>query len=391
MRAPPLLLLAGWTLCALLTDCRQEAPSAPVGEVVVLGAEDVLHVEVAHLEAGPLLAGTLEPATRATLRAEVAGSAVEVLVDVGDRVTRGQLLCRLEDAERRSALGAADAALHLAKHEAARAAADEARSRRLVDAGAVAARELESAERAAGAARARVEEARTARVVRAQQLDHGAVRAPFAGVVQARLVHVGDVLAPGAPLFMLFDPSTLRLEAYVQSDGLPDLREGLPVIIDVRGSTTPPVRGVLDRIAPAADPLTGQVEVMASVPNQNGALVAGLFTTGRILTDVRDAVAVPAAALLDEASAPAVLRIHHDAVERTPVTPGMRDDVRELVEVVAGLAAGDVVVVGPARTLRPGTRVRLPRAEPITSASPTSLPRDDGARTFPARAAASPP
>lgn len=371
----------GLAMCAVLAlaACNDRAPLLPVDDEMVLGPEDVVEVKQQRIEAGPLISGTLEPAARAYLRAEVPGSVARVDVELGDRVRRGQLLARIEEQGRRSAVGSARQSLRAAEADAAMAERQVERAERLVQAGAAAGQDLEQAQSAVSAARARVEQARAALVTSRDQLTSGDVTAPFDGVVSERLVGVGDVVSPGTPLFALIDPGTMRLAASVPSDALAGLRPGQSVTFEVRGTGARAFRGSLERIAPVADPTTRQVTVLATLQDPEGELVAGLFTTGRVLTEARDAIAIPMAALLDTAGPPTALRVQGERVVLATLRLGLRDDVAEIVEVVEGLSPGDRVLVGAARALRPGTRVRLRGAGDMAAVTP-------GTVTTPARA-----
>jgi RND family efflux transporter MFP subunit len=114
-------------------------------------------------------------------------------------------------------------------------------------------------------------------------------------------------------------------------------------------------------INPAADPVSRSVRVLADVPNADGALRAGLFVKGRILTGRRSGVLqVPRAALLQwdqSRRAARVFVVRQDVAEPRDVTTGR--DAGALVEVVGGLEPGERVVTRGAFLLRPGDRVKV--------------------------------
>lgn len=348
---------------ALTTSCRP-SPTRPAEELpTILGPENVAVVERQRVEAGPLVSGSLEARSMAVLRAEASGSVDEVTVELGDAVKAGQLLVRIEDQGQRDALASAASALQAARadHELARRQVE--RSRRLVAAGALSQENLEQAETAASAARARVAQAQAQVVSSRKQLEGSSVRAPFAGVVSERAVSAGDVVTPGTPLVTVIDPTTMRLQASVPSEQIGLLAKGQEVDFEVRGYPAQPFSGRIDRIAPAAQAATRQVTVLVEIPNPSGRLVAGLFAEGRIVVSAREALVVPFDALLDTAESPSVLRVQgagaETRLEAVPITLGLRDERRERVEVTSGLEDGDVVVVGPARSLKPGAKVQV--------------------------------
>ncbi|HEV2147471.1 MAG TPA: efflux RND transporter periplasmic adaptor subunit, partial [Longimicrobiaceae bacterium] len=231
-------------------------------------------------------------------------------------------------------------------------------------AGAIAERDLEQARNAQNLAQSQLADARARLTQTQEQAAKAVVRAPISGVVSDRPVNAGDVVAPGAALFTIVDPGSMRLEAAVPAAQLGQVRVGAPVRFTVSGYPGRTFTGRVERINPAADPATGQVPVFVSIPNADGALVAGLFAQGRVASEERQALLVPAGAVVEQAGTPVVLRLRGGRAEAAAVRVGATDSETEQVEVVSGLAAGDTILVGAAVGTTPGTQVRIGRAAP---------------------------
>jgi RND family efflux transporter MFP subunit len=238
------------------------------------------------------------------------------------------------------------------------------RTATLVKGGALPERDLEMAKTAVIGSQAQLADARARQALVRQQLDDAVVTAPISGVVSSRPVNAGDVVSPGAPLVTIIDPSSMRLEASVQSDALALLKIGMPVEFEVRGYPGERFQGRIERMAPAADPVTRQVTIFVAIPNAGGQLVSGLFAEGRITTQSRNGLVVPAAAIELAGQTPWVLRVRDGKAERVTVTLGIRDDRTERIEVTSGLAEGDLLLTGAAHTVTPGTPVKLAGAAP---------------------------
>ncbi|MBL8626913.1 MAG: efflux RND transporter periplasmic adaptor subunit, partial [Myxococcales bacterium] len=360
MRIVPSLVAA--LLVALVTTvaaCKKPAPPPPAPiAAITITAEDAVAVRQTTLETGPRVSGTLEARARAVVRAEVGGQVVAVGPELGEPVEKGALLARIEaktlgDGVRsaEASVASAQASYDVAKKEADRAEA-------LVKGGALAARELERARSAVALASAQLSQARAMVAGAKNQLGDTNVRAPITGVVAARQVSVGDIVAPGAPLYDLIVPSTMRLSAAVSSEDLSLVAIGRPVRFVVRGYPGQSFDGTIARIAPAADPVTRQVPILVDLPNPGGKLIAGLYADGRIAAESRDAVVVPFAAVDTSADRPTVMRVKDGIAERLPVTIGLRDDRQELLEITSGVAVGDVVLLTrAARGITPGAKV----------------------------------
>jgi membrane fusion protein (multidrug efflux system) len=346
-------VLAG---CRAGADNADPAPAAP--PAVQVGAENVITVKQERIVTGPLISGELRAAREATVRAELGGSMVQVGVDEGQSVRRGAVLGRIEtstlDDTRRSAQSAvksAEAALDVARREAER-------TQRLVAAGALAARDAEVARSNVTAAEAQVADARTRLISAQKQLNDTVLRAPFDGIVADRAVNVGDVVTPGTELFTIIAPSSMRLEASVPSEELGALRVGATVQFTVRGYDQP-FEGRIDRISPQADPVTRQVPIFVTVPNTGGRLVAGLFAEGRVVFEAADGLVVPLNAVNASHGAPWVLRAAGGTTEKVTVTLGLRDTRTERVQILSGVAEGDVLLRGAAQGITPGTPVNV--------------------------------
>jgi membrane fusion protein, multidrug efflux system len=355
----------------LLAACgKSEKPAekSATETPLAVGQESLYRVERAHLSTGPALSGSLEPVREATVRAEVSGSVRSTAVEEGQAVAAGALLGRLDDSGLREAVLSAESAVRSAEQQLAVARRNAERAAALVAGGAIPEREAESARWNVTNAQAQVADARSRRTVAREQLDKTTVRAPFAGVVSRRHVAVGDTVQPGSDLFTLVDPTRMRLAAQVPAERLAELQIGTPVEFTIAGL---PDRfsGVIERINPVVDPTTRQVEIHVSLPNDAGRLVGGLYAEGRVAADARDVLAIPAAAVDRGAGEAGVLRVADGRVERVPVELGMTDEESERVEVKSGVAAGDLLLIGAARGITPGSRVSIEGA-PAASGAP---------------------
>jgi RND family efflux transporter MFP subunit len=354
-------------------------PEAPAP--VVLGPEDVVRVEPQVLQSGPQLSGTLQPRRAATVRAEVSGAVLEMAVEQGQEVRRGQLLARLEDATLRDQLLAARTAAQVAEGALEVAQAEEARMRKLADAGVITRRDFERAELARRQAEAQLSEAQARRALAMDQLGRARVSAPFAGVVSERHASAGDIVQPGAPLYTVVDPSSLRLEASVPAAQLEALQPGVEVDFSVSGYGSNTFKGRIERINPAVDPSTGQVRLYVTLPNLEQALLAGLFAQGRVAAMQREVLAAPVSAVEVRGEPPTVLRVRQGRVERVPVALGLRDEVVGRVELRSGVQQGDLLLRGTARELPEGTPVTV---QAPARPEPQSEPAVGGAGTSPA-------
>jgi RND family efflux transporter MFP subunit len=347
-------------LVILVAGCKSKAEETPVAPPpALLGAENIAIADTATLSAGPVVSGSLTPELAATVRAEITGSMIEVSADQGMAVKKGQVLGRIDDAALRDTWLSARAGLRTAESNLELQQRNLDRTKRLHDAGAVADRELESAELAVKNADGAAADARARATTAQRQLDKATLRAPFGGIVSEAKVSEGDVVSSGTELFSVVDPSTMRFEATVPVEQLNQVAAGKDVRFSVTGYPDRDFTGKIERVNPVVDPATRQVRVLVTIPNASRALVAGLFAQGRVATETRHAVVVPTAAVDQRGVEPTVVRLRQGRVEKVSVQLGLTDNVNERTEITSGLAAGDTVLMGAAQGLTPGTVARV--------------------------------
>lgn len=344
-----------------------QASPTPGAPTVSIGQESIHVVEAGAVSTGPVISGSLQPERKSTVRAEVSGAVVATAVEVGHVVRQGQVLGRIDDLAIRDAYESAKSAVRAADAAAQVARRNVQRMETLSAEGAVAERAVEDARTGALAAERQLADARAALAQAEKLLGKTTLRAPIDGVVAERAANAGDIVQVGMALFTVVDPSSMQLEASVPSEQLGEVRVGAPVEFRVHGYART-FEGRVDRVSPLADPVTRQVRVFISIPNEQNRLVGGLFAEGRIAAEQHSGLVAPASAVAPSAGARAeALRIRNGLVESVQVTLGLQDARSETVEIMEGVAAGDTLLIGAARTVTPGT--------PVTVAQPRAAQR----------------
>ena len=354
-------------LAALLVTAacgKGNAANAAKGSTdVVVGPEAITVVKLDSIESGPVVQGTIVPEREARIRAQVGGPVLRLLVEQGQRVEAGAVLAQVDDRTYRDAWMAAKAQLGSAQTSSDWSSKELARAQRLVKEGAIAERDVEIATRSDQAARAALDDAKSRYANADENLNRTKITAPFGGVVSERAVSAGDVVAPGAALFTVIDPSSMRLEAAVPAEQLGQVRIGATVKFVVNGYGGRAFVGRVTRINPSADPVTRQVRVYATIPNQGRSggspLVGGLFAEGRIASTSRAGLLVPSNAVDQRGVSPLVVRIKGGKAEQVTVELGLHDKVTETYEVRAGISAGDTLLVGAAQGISVGSTVKV--------------------------------
>lgn len=284
----------------------------------------------------------LLPLRRATLAAEVAGNVDSLLVELGQRVRKGQVLVRIDTRALRQQLAEAEALFNQAQDRFERAeklfAKRSITKEQQIDA--VAGRDV---------AEARLASARLL-------LEKSEVKAPWNGHVAAKRVEVGDYAGPGQPLLELVAMDRLKVQAPASAADVPYLKVGVPVVVRVDVFPDEAFTGEVVRLGAELDPSTRTLEVVAEIDNQDLRLRPGLF--GRLELERRvlsDALLVPLSSVVDFESRKVVYVVRDGVAELREVTLGPVLNQRVLV--TGGLVAGDRFIVTGQRNVADGQRV----------------------------------
>lgn len=344
MKSAPLLLPAA-ALAALLAGCgKSAAPAALADPAAALPPAKVRVVPIA-AESLPIftaVSGTIRPVQHAAIAAKVMGVIEELPVTLGQRVRAGDLLAKISAGEITARVAQAQSQLNLVRR-------DLERERSLLAKGASTADLVRTLEDRAALAQAAVREAEV-------MLGYATLRAPFDGVVARKLAHAGDLASPGTPLLELEAAAGFQVEAAVPDTLAAALAPGASFAVEMP-ATGRTFQAALAETSPAGDPHARSLLVKLAVP-AGTAVHTGQFARVQIPGTPARALLVPAAALapLGQMERIFVAGENHRAQLRLVKSGATRGD---RVEILAGLSAGERVIVAPPATLREGQALEV--------------------------------
>lgn len=229
--------------------------------------------------------GQTEVSRSAVVRSEIGGTINEILVAKGDRVTAGQVLARVNLAERVARRAEIEALVKQREVEFSIA-------RSLVEQGNRPMTALSAAETALESAAASLQ-------LLLLEIDKGDITAPFAGVIEDRMIQIGDVIGPGAPVALIVDEDPFLVAGNVSETDIASVRVGGDGTAEFLDGTI--VAGTIRFVATVADPQTRTFRVELEVPNRERTLRAGLTSDLVLPVGLTQAHFVsPAALVMDE-------------------------------------------------------------------------------------------
>ena len=399
-------ILAGASVCAasfLATACSQTKAVEANAGVEPVPTVAVAKASVHDLSRGMVLTAEFQPFQEIDVMSKVAGFVKNINVDMGDRVRQGQVLATLEVPEMADELTKAAASTDRSTADLARARDELRRAEsahemahlsytRLAAVsnnrpGLVAQQEIDDAHSRDLVSEAQVSAAKSALAaageqVRVSQAEHArlttlykytVVTAPFAGVITKRYADTGSMIQAGTasqtqamPLVRLSENSLLRLILPVPESAVSQVHIGQGVEVRVPSLH----RSFPGRVARFADKVQLDTRTMPTevdVPNPGLLLIPGMYAEVDLsLQQRKSALSVPVTAIGGADGAPRVYLVGPGGrIEERPVKTGL--ETAEKVEVLSGLAQGDLVVIGNRSELKPGERVQ-PKITELTAA-----------------------
>ncbi|MCW0000863.1 efflux RND transporter periplasmic adaptor subunit [Pararhizobium sp. YC-54] len=306
----------------------------------------------------PSFAGTVQPKVQTIFGPRVTGLLVARDVDIGDTVTRGQLLAALDPTALELAVGSARADLANAEATLANAVSVERRTRALFKVGTETQATVESTEQASAAAEASVIQSRSALSKAEEQLSYTQVKAAFDGVVTQTGAEVGQVVAAGATVVTVARPEARDAVVDVP-DGNALFPVGTPFSVSLQIDPAKMVAGKVREVAPAADPATRTRRVKIALKNPPASFRLGTTITASLEEAVVEQVLLPATAvfLRDGKSYVWVVDEGGGTVKAREVVTGPQAGNGTVI--TSGIEAGIRVVTAGVHSLEEGQAVKV--------------------------------
>ncbi len=359
--------LVAAALAASLAACGQDnryvAPPPPKVTVALPVQQTITR----YLEA----TGNAAAVNSTNLVARVQGFLQQINYKDGDLVKQGTTLFVIEPEPYKLKLEQAQAAEAGAQATLKQAEAEYERQADLASRQVASKAALDNATANRDLALAKLTQAQVDTKQAAINLGYTQVKAPFDGIVTARLVSLGELVGANGPTqlativetdpiyvnFNISEQDVLRIRAEIRRLGITqaDLRQ-VPIEVGLQTDQGYPHQGTLEYVSPTIDTSTGTLAVRAILKNPNGVLVPGYFVRVRVGVDEQNSLLVPDAALGSDQGGRYVLVVDKDnVVEQRKVTIGPK--VGELRAIESGLTAGDRVVVAGILRAIPGQKV----------------------------------
>jgi membrane fusion protein, multidrug efflux system len=296
--------------------------------------------------------GTARANEAVDVTAKISNRVTAIRFKEGQKVQAGDVLVEFDSEQARANLAEAEAALRDSRNQFNR-------SRELYATKALSESQLDQLQATLSMNEARVAGARS-------QLSDTIIRAPFAGRVGLRNVSVGSFVSPTTVITTLDDTSVIKLDFSVPEVFLAQLREGLEITGRTTAYAGESFKGKVASIDNRLDPVSRAVLVRARIENRDGRLKPGMLMTVTLMRAEAPALLIPEQALVPEGDRKFVFAVREDKAVRVEVHTGRRRPGE--VEVLNGLAEGDLIVTEGTQKVRDGIPVKVIGTDAIEGA-----------------------
>lgn len=389
---PSLFFLTLFLITACGGSSDNSAPaSGGFGGFGGFGARPATSVEVAPVQTGTIsdqvrAFGTVRAQDVVTITPQVSNRVTRILVDLGDEVTRGQVMAEIYDVPFRDAVEQARAQIRQAEASFSRDSTQLARQQELFERNLISQAEFDDFRTSYLNSRAQYESARAALTQSLENIANTQIRSPVDGVVLNRMIAEGDIASTGQPAFELANMVGFETRVFLPLQDWERVQTGQTVSVSLSTRGSQIASGVVSRKSPQLNPVTGLGEIVITLTEAAGSVFQGALVQSNINLETKNnVVVIPRAAMVERVDTfiePETGTIELDRSYSVFVSQGDTIAVRrelvlgieqgDRIEVLDGLTEGEALIITGQRTLEQGSRIRVSGSEPPARAQQTA-------------------
>jgi membrane fusion protein (multidrug efflux system) len=332
------------TKAAAAADSGDKTAEKKPGQTIEAVPVEVTTIKKGTISDYILLSANLETEKMTDVYSHIQGMVEQIFVQEGDKVSKNQVLAKLEANEYE--LAEERAKLNYMKQES-----DFKRLQEMYEKDLLSKEEFEQAKFTSEGLKVDWEQAKL-------NLSYTRITAPITGVVGDRMIKLGDRINPTDKLFTVINTDEMIAVVYAPEKELGIIQKNQPAYIssdNIRGER---FNGWIKRISPVVDPQSGTFKVTIGVRNEANKLRAGMFVNTHIVTATHvDAILIPKTAIVYENETMNVFVVRDSIAHKITLDVGFQD--HEKVEALSEIKEGDKVIVVGQAGLKDKTRVEI--------------------------------
>ena len=339
----------------LLSACSEEAKT-PAPEV-----RPVRTVKVAKRNVGETVTftGRIESENETRLAFRISGRMIERTANVGDRIEPGKVVAKIDPQDQLNALRAAQASVAAARAQFAEAHSEYERQKFLLSRDVASRAQFERADQAMETARAQLDTAEAQLKTANDRVSDTELKADSGGIVIATGAEPGEVVQAGQAIVRVARQDGRDAVFDVPGQVLRSAPSDPLITVSLTDDPSVTAVGRVREVAPQADPVTRTFEVKVGLTDAPAAMRLGSTVLGRMQLDATPVIEVPATALTEFSSRPAVWVVDPSSLTVSPRNVEVLRNNPATVAISEGLKPGEIVVTAGAHALHPGQKTRL--------------------------------
>lgn len=348
-----LLFIALMTILSLsLVACNKKAKQEVevVDNTVVLSKDDFFKVESTELFNAIQSTGELEALKESTVNSEVTGNVLQILVEEGQKVNKGQTLAIIDSRDLQNQLTQSKEEQHKAMAQKELAKITLERKKIAFNEDLISKQELDTNETEFKVSQRDLESANARLSISQANLQRAIVRSPINGTISRKAIKTGELAQTGKELFGIVQTNPLKVTMSVPNQYITQIKVGQKILASLAAIPEQKFEGKISRINPVVDQTTGTIEVSAEINNPADKLKIGLLANCQILlSGSRSGIVVPREAIIKEGQNNYIYLLEEDQqmLIRKEIEVKTIDKDNTKLEVVNGLTEGQSIVSIP--------------------------------------------
>lgn len=324
--------------------------------------------------------GTIQASDIVSVSPQVSNRVTRIFVDIGDTVRSGQVLAKIYDATFRDLVVRDQAQVRQSRLASSRDSSTYERQRSLFEKKLISEADFQLAQTQYESSRSALDASVASLTQNEEVLMNTDIRSPVYGVVVRRNIAVGVVAGGGTAAFEIANLSGLESRLFIPVRDWERVRVGQPVSFRLSGDTREAAKGIVSRISPQIDPITGLGEIVVSLTDRGSGIFQGALTEATVRVSTRnDVVVIPRTAMIENVQTViepesntirlnrtySAFVVNDSTAVRRQLTLGIQ--MGDRIEILAGLQNGDLLVTTGMNQLDDNTLVRVAQGAPRPS------------------------
>jgi RND family efflux transporter MFP subunit len=341
---------------------------------------EVTSVELSSISEQVRAYGSIKAQDVVSVTPQVTNRVIRILADLGDNVTRGQILAEIHDVQFRENVEQARAQLRQARAGFERDSTQFYRQQELYERNLISRSEYDDAYTTYLNSQAQLESVQAGLTQSLEDLENTKIKSPVNGVILARFIAEGDIASTGQPAFEVANLIGFETRVFLPMRDWQDIQIGQDVSMALSSRGSEIAKGVVSRKSPQLNAVTGLGEVVITLIDASTQVYQGALVQANINLQTReDVVVIPRSAMVEkvdtyiepetgtielERSYSVFVSLGDTIAVQRQLTLGIQQGDR--IEILDGLAPGDLLVITGHRNLEDSSRIRVAGSEPST-------------------------